>query len=413
MSSVIDDARVRRVLGTDALARVRERLTARLRRSGELDGLVVVPEPTPDERAAVDALFGRRPTSGRLTINLTELDRLIRNAGLAPSLVDAIELLEGPIVAARDAALAMETAWSDFEASLPTTVVGDPPWAMAWISELLSTGLLRRLSRGASRDARRWFELALHLLRRTPFADVRVAQLAADVCGDGHALDEGEPLGTLLVHGAAHSLGVAGLDVPRRDILAKVGIVVDDLSAPVLVLNLRGASTGLLATTLNRYADAGEPLHTSLRQILRENLTFDLPRGHVVYACENPTILAAAADALGASAHPLICTSGQARSALRELLRRLRIGGAQVRYHGDFDWPGVTIARGLYSRDEAVPWRMGSEDYAAAAGGPALDGKPIETPWDASLSTAMVKRGVAVHEETVLNDLLADLRGGE
>jgi len=69
------------------------------------------------------------------------------------------------------------------------------------------------------------------------------------------------------------------------------------------------------------------------------------------------------------------------------------------------------IARGIFSRGEALPWRFFAKDYLAAPeAGPRLEGKRVETPWDPELATAMEARGIAVHEEIVSQVLLADLR---
>ena len=308
--------------------------------------------------------------------------------------------------------LADETAWTALTSALRTSAANDVSWLQGWCSDLIESGILRRLARGSHGDARRWAEQASGILRRIPFPGVRLAQLAADACGDSHALDDGEPLGTILVRGLEYAVGLVGTETPRRELLAKVGIVADDVSTPVLVLNVRAASGGLLAATLNRYADAGEPLHVTARQLDREDVAFVYPADGVVFACENPTVLAAAADALGPNSRPLVCTSGQTRNATRELLRRLRAAGFRVRYHGDFDWPGITIARGLYGREGAEPWRMQTQDYLGGPEGPPLEGKPVEAPWDETLAPAMVSRGRAVHEEAVLGDLLRDLGPG-
>ena len=85
-----------------------------------------------------------------------------------------------------------------------------------------------------------------------------------------------------------------------------------------------------------------------------------------------------------------------------------------VRYHGDFDWPGVAIAGRILAAG-AQPWRMGASDCedAVAAASSAdklpLAGTPGPTPWDPQLAVNMSRIGVAVHEEALLNVLLADL----
>ena len=84
-----------------------------------------------------------------------------------------------------------------------------------------------------------------------------------------------------------------------------------------------------------------------------------------------------------------------------------------LRYHGDFDWPGVTIANNVIARFGARPWRLDARAYrqAAEGGGHALRGAPVTARWDPTLTQAMRSLGVKVEEERVLADLLADLTG--
>jgi uncharacterized protein (TIGR02679 family) len=124
----------------------------------------------------------------------------------------------------------------------------------------------------------------------------------------------------------------------------------------------------------------------------------------IVHACENPQVLQACADAGGTS--PIACLAGNPSAAGLLLVTR-----AEVRYHGDFDWPGVAIARRVYAAG-ASPWRMSAADYRSAAAanrGLALTGRPELTPWDPALADAMTELGMAVHEEALLDTLLADL----
>jgi uncharacterized protein (TIGR02679 family) len=96
------------------------------------------------------------------------------------------------------------------------------------------------------------------------------------------------------------------------------------------------------------------------------------------------------------------------RAARQRLLLEV---GAELRYHGDFDWPGVAIANGILSRFGARPWRLDAVHYlrAARAGGPSLKGRPVTATWDPELTRTMREAGVKVEEERVLDDLLRDL----
>ena len=63
------------------------------------------------------------------------------------------------------------------------------------------------------------------------------------------------------------------------------------------------------------------------------------------------------------------------------------------------------------------PWRFTATDYEAAVYATRdpdtpphqLTGAPVATAWDPDLATAMLREGVAVHEERVTDVLLADL----
>ena len=98
------------------------------------------------------------------------------------------------------------------------------------------------------------------------------------------------------------------------------------------------------------------------------------------------------------------------------LLSALRAAGSQLRYHGDFDWPGLQIAAPIIAAG-ARPWRMGAQDYLSAIRGahqnlprlPALDGGAA-SPWDDRLVIDMHREGRQLEEEHVINDLLADLQ---
>ncbi|MFI7545050.1 DUF2399 domain-containing protein [Actinoplanes sp. NPDC049599] len=63
------------------------------------------------------------------------------------------------------------------------------------------------------------------------------------------------------------------------------------------------------------------------------------------------------------SGAPLLCLSGNPASVGSQLLRHLVTAGVPVRYHGDFDWPGVAIA-GRVIQQGALPWRMAADGHA-------------------------------------------------
>jgi uncharacterized protein (TIGR02679 family) len=200
----------------------------------------------------------------------------------------------------------------------------------------------------------------------------------------------------------------------RRALWGRLGVDTDRVSGVVLVWGLRPPGDGGWATMMRARADLGLVTPLTLQE-LRSPAAADshlVPARQLVSACENPQVLQAAARA--GVAGPLVCTSGNPATAGWLLLRRLVDAGARVRYHGDFDWPGVAIAGRVFAAG-AVPWRMAADDYTAAVASlPAesrlgLDGGREATPWDDRLAATMARHGVAVHEESLLAVLLADL----
>lgn len=284
----------------------------------------------------------------------------------------------------------------------------------AWLDDVQATGLLRRLSRGDARIGRSLLDQSLVVGSRLPAPGISLAELAAAATGDSHALDEGQPVGTLVMR-LARALGRNGSgteSLDRRDVWANVGVLCDELSAPVLVLNLRADTAASAGRALAIHADAGEPCRLSTRQLLRQPPHFaPAVAGRSVFVCENPSVVAAAANQLGVRSAPLVCVEGQVRTAARLLLDRLAEAGARLRYHGDFDWGGIRIANVVMARCGAVPWRYYAADYRGAPAGAELRGSPVSACWDSELEAVMRASGWAVYEEQMIAELLADLDG--
>ena len=103
-----------------------------------------------------------------------------------------------------------------------------------------------------------------------------------------------------------------------------------------------------------------------------------------VHVCENPAVLRRAAADLGPRSRPLICTEGQPSTAFHRLAAAVTASGGRLRYHGDFDWPGIAIANFVIRRHNASPWRLSAADYREAVREDAdhvkLSGPPQPTP---------------------------------
>ncbi len=253
---------------------------------------------------------------------------------------------------------------------------------------------------------------ALAVLADLPGDGQTLSTLAARVFGDAHALDPSRPVATLVKRFLRHRTPVDE-DAPEgeRELWAHAGIVVGGgITSTALVLNLPAAGDSASARSVRVAADAGQPAWLTLRQLVQAPARWRVV-GRCVHVCENPAVVAEAAERLGARCAPLVCTGGQPSAAVNHLLSGLREAGADLAYHGDFDWPGVRIANAVMRRFGARAWSYDAVAYvaAAAAGGAPLGGIPVEPVWDPTLACAMREAGVAVPEERVLDTLLAAL----
>jgi uncharacterized protein (TIGR02679 family) len=132
------------------------------------------------------------------------------------------------------------------------------------------------------------------------------AQLAVAALGDAHALDAGSPAATLVLT-ALRQLAAAEPDIEStREQWAAAGVLVNELARPALALNLPGP-TG---------AEAGEPTYLSLRRLLRSPPAWGVI-GCPVFVCENPNLLAIAADQLGPRCAPLVYRRHASRGPAR------------------------------------------------------------------------------------------------
>lgn len=385
------------------------------RTGGQLSGRVSVAEPDDAERKAIIGITGIHQPAGtkRLTVPLADLDAALRGAaGLA--LEDALAALGGPLRDRRTEAASLASARTSLVAVAEASPLHEScDWYRAWLADLLRDGTLTRL---AHQDDAAALGHAIRVLEHiaaqpTGAAPVALPALAAHLTGDTKSLNHGTTLATLILRALALRASVSrpASAAERRELWDLSNVIVDDLASRVLVLNVTAQGDGLAQwlTGASRY---GTPFQVTLHQLATHSIRLRLPR---IFVCENPAVLRRACEELGAGCPPLACTEGRPSTAFHRLARMAVAAGSELRYHGDFDWPGVAIAADVIARHGARPWRMNAGDYlsgaAAMGSSPALTGDPVPTPWDAELSETMRATGRAVYEETVADQLLADL----
>lgn len=376
-------------------------------------GSVVVETQERGVRHAVSDLVGRPVTGARCRVDLAVLDERIRQrAGVEGGLVDVASRLTGrPLVdrpAARDQRARRRAepfnAAEQWLADHPT--IAGQPWVESWLRGLRRDGVLSRRA-----DSARSVVAALQVVAALPMGASAVStgmartQLAATVLHDAHGLDDGSPVAQLVLRALAcgHDVPVPRDAAGRRDLWERAGIAADAVSSTCLTFGLRWELAHPAARAWDDAACRGDPLHLTRWDLDRSAAA--VRPASTVLVCENPRVLEAVAQR-GNAAVAVVCTSGRPNLVVREVLRRCSVGGAVLRYHGDFDWPGIAIAHQVIDLCGAVPWRMGADDYLAAPGGVPLSGSAVEARWDGDLAAAMRGRGLAVHEEAVLDSLL-------
>jgi uncharacterized protein (TIGR02679 family) len=366
------------------------------RTGGSLDGTVSLADPSEAERLLVIGITGvHRPAGiGRLTVRLADLDAYVR-AVHGDSLTGVLgPIRDRPAERKRDA-VGRDTAVSIALESRHARQA----WYEEWFDGLRRDGTLTRIVRGGLP-----LPDVVAVLDALPARDVPMPAFAERVLGNTKALADGFVRGLVLRALAAwHGTAVpAGAD-QERALWELGGVVPDDLASQVLVLSVP-ATGGPVGEWLTAAAAADIPFRLTLQQLRLAPLVLDCDE---IFVCENPAVLRAAA---ARPSRPLVCTEGAPSVAVHTLLRTAR-SGTPIHWRNDFDWPGVRMTAAALARyPTAVPWRMGTADYtAAAAGGIPLTGSPAPTPWDPELAPAMRAAGRAVMEERLLGDLLADL----
>lgn len=397
------DIRLERLLGGEPLAALRRRLRQRFELAAtqvavqtfRIDRLTVV------EHKALAALQGRPSRfAASMQIDVGVIDSALRQSGVADSLRDALEHLDGRIVNRAAERLSRQNQWHLLRDECVHT-------GLAGLFRVPSNlGLLKRLSSQNCAVAARFLGETEAVLNRLPAQGITRAQLAAQVLGNAHALDAGCVVSTLVLavlkYTSRPEQGTTEItENSDRELWAKAGVLVNELSRPALMLNLPSVGT------------PGEPTYLSLRNLLRSPPRWAV-QGRMIFVCENPNVIAVAADQLGASCAPMICTEGMPAAAQRTICTQMAQAGATLRYHGDFDWPGIRIGNHMMREHGAQPWRFSALDYLAALTiaprpGRLLSGAESEASWDAVLAKEMRTGQQAIDEEMVAELLIQDL----
>jgi len=383
------------------------------RTSADLSGSVSVSHPDDDERKAIIGLTGqyRDAHTARLTVRLADLDTAVREAS-GSGLAELLARVGGPLrdrPAERSALAAARAAFLRMAEASP--LHASCGWYRDWLADIAGDGSLTKLINQGEQARIGQAVRVLEYLAGRAGAPVLLPALAAEVTGDTKALNHGTVLSTLVLRALATKAGITrpGTAQERREVWEASDVVASDLASRVLVLNMPAEGRGL-AEWLTGAARLGVPFYVTLHQLMSLPLTI---AGALVHVCENPAVLRRAAADLGPGSASLLCTEGRPSTAFHQVADAVVGGGGELRYHGDFDWPGLAIAGSVMRRHGARPWRMGAADYSAGLRADTdhvrLTGTPQPTPWDPELGQVMAAAGRALYEESIADTLIADL----
>ena len=310
----------------------------RLEEGGDLTGRPFRVSLTADERTDVGRLLGMSWVHSGRAVGARALAETIGNLGTdIPELLAAIgppvQDLRGARIAARQGAEEERerAVIALTDAGVPADVAS--AWATRRGLPAAGSGQLAGL---ASRCARVW-----ECLPSPNGGRILLTVLAASALDDPHALDRGSPVATGV-------LRILGHEHPEsaemwRSTWEEHGVDCDPVSSRVLVLNL--PLEGNAPCVPLTHAASSQPLWLTLRS-LAGVFRASAPD---VYVCENPSVLIAAADALGPRSRPLICTNGRPSAAAVRLLNRLAETGTSLHIRADDDTAGQEIVKALRS----------------------------------------------------------------
>jgi uncharacterized protein (TIGR02679 family) len=363
------------------------------------DGRIVITGLTAEEALALDGLLfpsRRKPVlpDATLRVALSQFEAALSACGIDPRR-EYERVGERPLRDLPAERAAQRERRSEFRSWLMSRpIVAPRPAVVEWFEQAFRQG---RVHEGM----RPLVAQALRVLAALPGdGTVQRGVLAARILGgDPHALDVGTPLHGLTVSLLAAAAGL-GSEASPREVWAAWNVLVDPISSDVAALNLPLVGDGP-AVEIARAA-RGTHVVLTYGQLAASELAW--PDGVPCFSCENPSVLTAAEQQLGAACPALVCTAGRPSDAVRLLFSTLRRAGVRVRHHGDFDDAGVQILRDLEASYDAVPWRF---DVAALseALGPRAPAPPPTTLED---GVRRISCGLA--EEMVIEDLVADLR---
>jgi hypothetical protein len=150
----MEKGRVHQILGVPELNWLVQILRNRYERGAGDLGRLSLSSATEPQREVLSRLLGKRLSPRAQSVSLTDIEKVLRNAGVPHSLRDSVEVLTGKIPSRRVEREKVEAAWVNLHSEARSDLVHCPE-LQAWLNQLSDTGLLRRISKQDLEDAKR------------------------------------------------------------------------------------------------------------------------------------------------------------------------------------------------------------------------------------------------------------------
>jgi uncharacterized protein (TIGR02679 family) len=165
------------------------------------------------------------------------------------------------------------------------------------------------------------------------------------------------------------------------------------------------------------YNQRGEPHVLTLQHLSR----FSHTRAHkkIIYVLENRAVFSAVSELLPPTCPcTMLCMDNGFNAAASRLLDMLTASGAKIRYSGDMDYKGLTLADKIYLRypKQFDPWRLDKDEYERVMSDSEFHlteqkkEQGLHHEGLASLLSYMHKKGKAAWQISLVKELAQDIR---
>ncbi len=259
---------------------------------------------------------------------------------------------------------------------------------------------------------------ALDILATQSLSERHLAVFSAGITANPHSFDMDRLAGKLLLYGVCDwkQREYPHTAEQRAETLFLVNLFADDISSFT-------TQSGLLL-----YTEEGE--HPAFQAFRTRNESAVLTLSNLstivraasptgkIYIVENQMVFSHLCEQSPPSHSPILCTSGQVKTASLILLDLLAASGCMMYYSGDFDPEGLRIADRLALRypGQFFFWHLNKDDYYRSLSGESISSSrlteldQLRSPNLQVVSSEIRKIRRAGYQELLLEQLLNDLK---